>query len=77
MCPSFTHACSPSPRRSFALSQARHGMSTCYHGSSVTSLYSASFGLERRLIRVANGLLATVVILVSGTMSEHKNHSLF
>jgi len=48
-------------------SQARRGTSTCYHGSSAFSSYLALFGLERRLIRVTSGLLATVLILVSGT----------
>jgi len=50
-------------------SQARRGSSTCYHGSSAFSSCLASFGLERRLIRVTSGLLATVLILVSGMMT--------
>src|SRR6267142_110464 len=75
MCPSFSHAVSSSPPPPPLLSQPQRGTSSCYHGSSATSSYSASFGLGRRLIRVASGLLATVLILVSGTASEHKDHS--
>lgn len=59
-------------------SQAQRGTSTCYHGSSAFSSYLASFGLERRRIRVISGLLATVLILVSGTRttSDHRDRSL-